>query len=430
LAWDKNCCIRGPAGAAGAPGNDGAVGPQGLAGANGVAGAPGPAGPTAVSRDSANATRLGSDGLIYTPVGTAGGDFVQRSGDRMTGALLINAGVAAKNLTTQGDLLIAGVTVGKGASSGNTIVGANALLSLSSGTNNTAIGSEALATNTIGADNTAVGCKALWKNQASQLCAFGTMALGSNSTGLSNTGIGFMALSSNQTANWNTAIGCNALKSNVGDGNTVVGNIALEKNSSGSSNNAFGNKALCINQTGKGNCAFGENALNQNISGDYNVAIGHYAASSCTGSNNIVIGGYPNAAYWLSNESNCIVMGGINATKAYIKVPWTVVSDVRDKTNLAPVPYGLDFVIALKPIKYQYTTSRDEDQADGPVRYGFKAQDILALEGSTGVIIDNTNPDQLYYNSESLVPVLVNAIQELTVLVKELQSEVAALKAA
>jgi Collagen triple helix repeat (20 copies) len=53
----------GPAGANGAPGPPGA---DGVAGAAGTAGAPGPAGPTAVSSDNNNASRLGSDSLLYT----------------------------------------------------------------------------------------------------------------------------------------------------------------------------------------------------------------------------------------------------------------------------------------------------------------------------------------------------------------------------
>ena len=43
----------------------------------------------------------------------------------------------------------------------------------------------------------------------------------------------------------------------------------------------------------------------------------------------------------------------------------------------------------------------------------FLAQDILTLEGDDNVIIDNEDTDNLKYQGEALVPVLVNAIKEL-----------------
>ena len=58
MAWDKNCCILGPAGVAGANGLDGAAGPQGP---NGLDGAVGPQGPA------------GNDGAVG-PQGPAGND--------------------------------------------------------------------------------------------------------------------------------------------------------------------------------------------------------------------------------------------------------------------------------------------------------------------------------------------------------------------
>jgi len=107
-------------------------------------------------------------------------------------------------------------------------------------------------------------------------------------------------------------------------------------------------------------------------------------------------------------------MGSTGVTNAYIQVAWTVVSDARDKTNFAPVPHGLEFVNQLKPTAYQFKENRETDVPTGIVRYGFKAQDILALEGDTPVIIDTEDLDKLRFNSDSLIPVLVNAIKELT----------------
>jgi hypothetical protein len=61
----------GPAGPQGVPGQS-ITGPQGPAGPQGVpgqsiTGPQGPAGPTAVSADAGNISRLGTDGLLYTP---------------------------------------------------------------------------------------------------------------------------------------------------------------------------------------------------------------------------------------------------------------------------------------------------------------------------------------------------------------------------
>jgi hypothetical protein len=73
----------------------------------------------------------------------------------------------------------------------------------------------------------------------------------------------------------------------------------------------------------------------------------------------------------------------------------------------------LNFVSKLNPVSYKFTNNRDEKLPVGDVKYGFLAQDILALEGDNPVIIDNKDAENLKYNGESLVPILVKAIQEL-----------------
>ena len=115
----------------------------------------------------------------------------------------------------------------------------------------------------------------------------------------------------------------------------------------------------------------------------------------------------------LTNESNRVVFGSTTVTNAYIQVAWTAVSDVRDKTNFAPVPHGLDFVNQLNPIQYQFRTDRQSEETNGPVRYGFKAQEVLALEGANPVIIDNENSEKLRMTDTYMIPILVKAIQEL-----------------
>jgi len=131
-----------------------------------------------------------------------------------------------------------------------------------------------------------------------------------------------------------------------------------------------------------------------------------------------------------TTENSRIVMGHTGVTNAYVQVAWTVVSDARDKTNIAPVPHGLEFINRLNPVSFQFKTSRDDETPNGNKRYGFLAQDILTLEGNDPVIIDAEVPEKLKYQGESLVPVLVNAIKELSAQVNALKAEIATLKGA
>ena len=228
--------------------------------------------------------------------------------------------------------------------------------------------------------------------------AAGDGALVSNTTGSYNTASGVNALQSNTSANYNTASGANALYSNAigANQNTAIGAYALYNNTTGSFNTASGAYALQNNTTGAGNSAF--NPLN--------------SASTYAPVFNPTV------------ENNRFCMGSTGVTNAYIQVAWTVVSDARDKTNFAPVPHGLDFVNQLKPTAYQFKEDRETDVATGIVRYGFKAQDILALEGDTPVIIDTEDLDKLRFNSDSLIPVLVNAIKELKAIIDTQQEQI------
>jgi hypothetical protein len=122
-------------------------------------------------------------------------------------------------------------------------------------------------------------------------------------------------------------------------------------------------------------------------------------------------------------------MGSTSVTNADIQVAWTVVSDSRDKIVEGPVPHGLEFVKQLEPKTFHLKETRDSDKPHGPRRYGFLAQDVLALEGNDSVIINNENPERLSYMDSYLTPVLVNAIKELAAELDSVKAELAALKA-
>ena len=324
-------------------------------------------------------------------------------------------------------------------SSNNTALGGSALYSNTTGSQNAVNGYAALQNNTTGGSNVAVGFKALLSNTTAYFnTAIGTTALYTNTTGTGNVATGGEALYNNTTGNNNVANGLEALRANTtGASNIATGQRALYSNTTGIDNVANGKHALYYNTTGSNNVAVGLSALKANTGGgSNNTALGNYALkNNTTGSANIQIGGLNSAASYVpvfnvTTESNRLVLGHTGISNAYVQVAWTVTSDERDKMNFAPVPHGLDFVNQLKPTAYQFKVDRDTETPNGDVRYGFKAQDILALEGDNPVIIDTEDADHLKYKGEHLVPVLVNAVQELTAMVNELKAEVAALKGA
>jgi len=234
--------------------------------------------------------------------------------------------------------------------------------------------------------------------------------------------------------------------------NTGVGIGALDSLTSGIQNVAIGTNAGTSIASGNHNVAIGKDTLDAQVSGEFNTAVGLAALGKCTGSNNVAVGdraldnvttGTNNIALgsesgaksnWLNwtTESNRLTLGNIDITNSYVRVDWTIQSDIRDKTNIGTVPHGIDFVKDLNPISYKFRTARGEDTTTGGVKYGFSAQDILALEtanGGSNVIVDNEFEQNLSLTNSYLIPVLVNAIKEQQTQIETLETQRADLEA-
>ena len=288
---------------------------------------------------------------------------------------------ATASSTFSSDITVHSLTVGRGNSDIAT---------------NTAVGYEALVANTTGDQNTAVGYE----------------ALPSNTTGYHNTALGYQALEGNTSGLNNTAVGYQALgNSSVGDKNTACGTEALQDCTS-SESTAVGFEALRSATTGI-NTALGTQAGRQVTTGTGNIIIG-----STDGA-----GGY-SPVFDVTSHNNRLVLGHDEITNAYVgSTTWSNNSDERDKMNFDTVPHGIEFVKQLNPVSFQYKRSRDAEipEPHGPVHYGFKAQEILALEDQDNpIIIDAEDPNKLRYRGEHLVPVLVNAIKEQQVVIDAL----------
>ena len=248
--------------------------------------------------------------------------------------------------------------------------------------------------------------------------AVGTTSLNTNATGALNVAVGFETLYTGTAISSSVGVGYRALKASTGSRNVAVGAFSMDGTVGASDCVAVGRNTLRL-LVGNGNCtAIGRDALTL-ATGQHNTALGYGAGESITsGAGNIAFSGYSSSGtnapvFNITTENNRISMGSTSVTNAYILVAWTAVSDARDKTDFAPVPHGLDFVSKLQPTAYRYKETREAVEGHGPLRYGFKAQDVLALEGDAPVIVDAEDLNKLRFNDQSLIAVLVNAIKEL-----------------
>ena len=280
-----------------------------------------------------------------------------------------------------------------------------------------------------GNENTAVGYKSMHvANGTTSSDAFGRNSLIAATSGVLNHAFGCDALSSLTTGERNSALGKSAGSGlTTGVRNVCLGGYAGAYSMATASDNVLVGYEAGRSTTGNQNTLVGKGAGYTSSSGSDNVAVGKYAGYDLTtGDNNILIGvnagrgSSPSGG--LTTHDNVICMGNNDHASSYIKVAWTATSDERDKTDIQDITTGLNFVNQLKPKSFWFRKERGSDVKHGMKRLGFLAQDILALEESDPVVIDNLDLDHLKYKAEHLVPILVNAIKELSAKVTALES--------
>ena len=238
--------VQGPTGAQGLQGVQGVTGPQGIQGATGLQGSTGAQGIQGVPGVTGPQGLTGPTGA-QGPTGTFGvsgvlGQTIYHNGiDWDATSNLYNDG---SNIQTNSDVIINGLTVGRGsgndstntalgyqalssnASAGNSAFGYDALRVNVNGVNNTASGIEALVSNTSGGHNVANGKQALRGNTTGSFnTANGYTALFSNTTGINNTATGYSANSMGSIYTNSTGIGYNA--DNTASNSVRLGNAAV-----------------------------------------------------------------------------------------------------------------------------------------------------------------------------------------------------------
>jgi hypothetical protein len=277
------------------------------------------------------------------------------------------------------------VTQGEGVA-----IGYNALTDVTCGCKNIAIGQNAAGNLTTGCLNVAMGCNALG---ACTLTGSNNVAIGRNTyekmtTGNCNIAMGLEAGCSLTTGNYNVLMGVCA-------GNTMTTssyNMAYGFNAfrgatiTGNMNIGIGYGTFAQLTSGTCNMAIMESAMGAMTNGTKNIGIGHSAGSSVTTQSYVINIG--NAANQTGTSTGCI--------SANMYFAGHQNSDCRAKRCIADSDLGLDFINALRPVKYKYKIprawGRDRDgnlQTDSAdfegtskstqFQYGFLAQELEAV---------------------------------------------------
>jgi len=249
----------------------------------------------------------------------------------------------------------------------------------------------------------------------------------------------------------------------TGSGNTAIGAFALEKNTTGKDHVGIGSYALYSVTTGGYSVAVGSSALQNFQTGNFNCAVGRSSLQSAkTGSNNVGIGGTDAGAYADSSANSTIIgteagsistllTGGTNNTLlGYRAIPSTgtvsneitlgnssiatiraqvttitSLSDARDKTDILPLNYGMNFIEKLKPVSFVWNM-RDGGKI-GIFDIGFIAQDLQKAQIDTNINVPNLvsgTEDKLEAGYGVLLPIIVKALQEANDKIKSLEQRI------
>ena len=263
-----------------------------------------------------------------------------------------------------------------------------------------------------------------------------------------NTYAGYLAGNSLTSTSWdNTFFGTEAGKDTT-DGyyNVGIGDECLKDNTTGYYNTAVGHQCLENNSTGYGNTAIGNTVLWPCTTGTYNTCVGSNSGGYLTtGSNNLLLGYYAGTSSPsgnISTSSNIVNLGNNSTNDFYCADTSISSSDSRDKTDIANFTHGLSWINKLNPITYRWdkrawysddlSATPDGSKKRARQHIGFLAQDVLAVEQADGfaskkddMLVVNINEDDTAYGLkyERLVPVLVNAIKELSTKVAALEAK-------
>lgn len=289
---------------------------------------------------------------------------------------------------------------------------------------NTVIGCGAgMLNSAFGKDNVAIG-KDAGGGSSGCFGVFAGACAGRLNQGNFNTFIGFRAGDTTTCVGScrNVMIGACTRVTSCTHNTVAIGFCALQHGGDAHYSVAIGYLAMCSTSAGSENVAIGRSTL-QNNSASKNVAIGYLTAQFINGTACSVIigdrsnrfsGTYSNRVslgFYVYDNSYCantVAIGRYAQTYAATEVEWTNVSDIRDKTDIAPLhnDLGINFVRKLRPISYKFDHRKayvnkcgfEWGQKDGTLKedkknYGFIAQEVNQATVELGVKFEGVHLD-------------------------------------
>lgn len=246
------------------------------------------------------------------------------------------------------------------------------------------------------------------------------ISIGTNSQTWRDGGI---AIGTNVISDGINAIGIKGNAENTG-AIAILGNASGQYSISIGSNSADYGLNNCTSvgwgaqSSGTNSSAFGSGSY---AASDNNTAIG--ASAETNGSNSTALGYQA-----INNVSNSITLGNssISSLKCAVQTISSL-SDERDKTNIEPLNVGLDFINTLNPVKFEWNM-RDGAKV-GAKDFGFIAQELAAAEDAVELqetlgLTDRNDPEKLLASYGKLVPILVQAVKELSTELNQLKEKV------
>lgn len=138
------------------------------------------------------------------------------------------------------------------------------------------------------------------------------------------------------------------------------------------------------------------------------------------------------AATFRPATDNAMTLGGTGARWSTVWAATGTIqtSDIRQKTDIAPSDLGLDFILALEPVRYRWTIGGNEQGEPRPGRrthYGLIAQQVQSVLGAHDfaghILADPDDPESeqgLRY--DAFIAPLIAAVQALAARVQQLEA--------